>query len=68
MFSKLNFVSERLICLSDRGRPRPQCIAGLNVNSHGLDHYERIVRAARSLAGEGARGPSVNVEWGLVAA
>jgi len=46
----------------DRGRPRPLRAARLNIRSPGLDHDERIVRASRSLAGEGARGPSVRVE------
>jgi hypothetical protein len=47
----------------DRGRPRPPRPARLNVNSSDLDHVERVVRAARSFAGEGARGPSEELEW-----
>jgi hypothetical protein len=59
----------------DRGRPgvpgraaplgwltRPPRAARLNINSSDLDHVERVVRAERSFAGEGARGPSEELE------
>ena len=43
----------------DRGRPRPQSIVRLNVR---IESIERFVRASRSLAGEGARGPNTSLE------
>ena len=60
----------------DRGRPRPPRSPRLNVHSSNLDHVERVVRAARSFAGEsatpaglprrgprGARDPREELEW-----